>query len=136
MKGITRCQARGYNPHVFMDMRDRHGTVTAINRLLLEGEIQSGFRKLYSMNMLEWTIEAAALRFPDLFKAGSREAAQFRLDQANGRNGMPKGPRGENLIRRRYPRPRASPLPRSRTTRLRALPACRIGSGPWMNWWR
>jgi hypothetical protein len=84
-EGIARCQARGYNPHIFMDMRDRYGTITAINRLLLQGEIQSGFQKLHDMNMLEWTIEAAALRFPDLFKKGIREAAQFRLDQASGR---------------------------------------------------
>ncbi len=79
---IRRAVAKGYHPTVFVGMRERWGTKDAIKRLVASGEIQSGFRRLKDLNMLEWSIEAAVLKFPSHFDKNIREAAQFRLDQA------------------------------------------------------
>jgi hypothetical protein len=72
-----------YYPTVFQGMRARHGTVAAIEKLVLSGEIQSGFKKLKDLGLLDWTIEAAVLRFPGEFHNREvHEAARWRLEQA------------------------------------------------------
>ena len=72
----------GYYPSAFTGMRRRHGTKVAIDRLVRSGDIQSGFKRLESLGLLEWTIEAAVLKFSDEFSRGLREAAEWRLSQA------------------------------------------------------
>ena len=72
----------GYHPSAFIGMRSRHGTVSAIDRLVRSGDIQSGFKRLEALGLLEWTVEEAVLRFPDEFSRGVREAAEWRLSQA------------------------------------------------------
>ena len=74
----------GYHPTVFIGMRARHGTVPAISRLVTSGEIQSGFRRLQQLGLLDWTIEAAVTKFPDEFSREVQEAAEWRLRQAKG----------------------------------------------------
>lgn len=81
-ESIRRSVARGYHPTTFMEMRAKWGTREAIKRLVVSGDIQSGFRRLHDLGLPDWSIEAAALKFPMHFDKGIREAAQFRLEQA------------------------------------------------------
>ena len=74
----------GYHPTVFLGMRSRYGTVGAMDRLMRSGEIQSGFRRLQALGLLEWTVEAGVLRFHDEFSPEVRAAAEWRLSQAGG----------------------------------------------------
>jgi hypothetical protein len=73
------CISRGYHPTVFQVMRQRHGTVMAISKLVESGEIQSGFRRLKELGIPGWSIEAAVVKFPDRFTSSTRECAEFRL---------------------------------------------------------
>jgi hypothetical protein len=80
-ESIRRSQARGYYPTDFADMRERHGTVSAMERLMQSGQIQSGLVRLHTLGMAqEWSVEAGILRFPERFSFAARTAAQFRLD--------------------------------------------------------
>jgi hypothetical protein len=78
-EGIRRSIRGGYNPTIFVGMRARHGTVEAITRLVQSGEIQSGFKRLNELGLLEWSIESAIIKFPHRFSANARECAEFRL---------------------------------------------------------
>ena len=86
-ESVKRSIAKGYSPTAFVGMRQRHGTKEAIKRLVVSGDIQSGFRRMKQLGILDWSIEAAVLKFPEEFDKGLREAAQFRLERATG----PKG---------------------------------------------
>lgn len=68
-----------YHPTIFISMRRRHGTVEAINRLVVSGDVQSGFKRLKELGLLAYSIEAAVVRFPDEFPPTSHECAEFRL---------------------------------------------------------
>jgi hypothetical protein len=82
-ESIWRSRERGYHPTGFIDMRERRGTKGAIERLVISGDIQSGFKRLKELKMLEWTIEAAVLKFPEVFTNREvRAAAEWRLRQA------------------------------------------------------
>lgn len=81
-EGIRLGRKSGYSPTVFEGMRKRHGTLGAINRLVVSGDIQSGFTRMKDLGLLEWTIEAAVMLFPDEFSKEVREAAEWRLSQA------------------------------------------------------
>jgi hypothetical protein len=72
----------GYHPTIFIGMRQRHGTVGAINRLVKSGDIQSGFQKLVELGLTNWTVEMAVTKFPYEFSRDVREAAEWRLNQA------------------------------------------------------
>ena len=74
----------GYHPTAFLEMRSRYGTVGAMDRLMRSGEIQSGFKRLEALGLLEWSVEAGVLRFPDEFSREVRTAAEWRLAQARG----------------------------------------------------
>lgn len=82
-ESIRQSVAKGYRPATFIQMRQRWGTKEAIKRLAVSGEIQSGFVRLKDLELLEWSIEAAVLKFPTHFEKPYREAAEFRLSQAN-----------------------------------------------------
>jgi len=73
-----------YTPTAFIGMRQRYGTVQAISRLVENGDVQSGFKRLSDLGMLAWTIEAAVEKFPEEFSASTRECAAFRLRLARG----------------------------------------------------
>lgn len=81
---IRRSRDYGYHPTTFIGMRQRYGTVTAISRLVISGDIQSGFKKLVALNLREWTIENAVMKFPDEFSLDAHRAAEWRLSQAAG----------------------------------------------------
>ncbi|NEV79800.1 hypothetical protein DYI24_22460 [Rhodopseudomonas sp. BR0C11] len=74
--------SKGYPPTTFQRMRRQYGTVSAIERLVTKGEIQSGFKKLLSLGLKDWSIEAAVLKFPERFSIDARECAEFRLRAA------------------------------------------------------
>jgi len=75
-------------------MRQKQGTIKAIERLVESGEIQTGFKKLQQLNLLDWTIEAAVTKFANEFSRRALECAKWRLQQASqrqeraGRSGM------------------------------------------------
>lgn len=82
-RSIEISKARGYNPTIFIGMRHQHGTIESIERLVQSGDIQSGFKRLQQLNLLEWTIEAAVTKFPGEFGRQARECAEWRLAQVN-----------------------------------------------------
>jgi hypothetical protein len=69
----------GYHPTIFIGMRARHGTVAAITKLVRSGDIQTGFKRLAALGLVDHTIEAAVVRFADEFSRQTRECAEFRL---------------------------------------------------------
>lgn len=71
----------GYHPTAFIGMRQRLGTVKAISQLVAQSDIQSGFRRLKQLGLLDWTIEAAVVKFPDEFSSEELKAAEWRLAQ-------------------------------------------------------
>jgi hypothetical protein len=71
-----------YNPTVFVGMRRQYGTREAIKRLVVNGYLQRSLRRMEQLGILDWSIEAAVLKFPRKFEHGVQEAAKFRLDQA------------------------------------------------------
>lgn len=88
-EGLRRGRALGYRPTVFLDMRERLKTQPAIKQLLKQGDIQSGFKRMVQLGLRDWTIEAAAIKFPSLFAKDIRAAAQWRLEQADKKPSAP-----------------------------------------------
>jgi len=84
-RSIELAKARKYIPTVFIGMRHQYGTLEAIERLVQSGEIQSGFKRLRQLDLLDWTIEAAVTKFPDEFSRNARECAEWRLTQARSK---------------------------------------------------
>lgn len=75
----------GYHPTIFIDMRTRLGTIPAIIKLVESWDIQSGFKRLAMLGLLDHTIETAVLRHPKEFPIRTRECAEFRLGLAKQR---------------------------------------------------
>jgi hypothetical protein len=80
-EGIEHSKVRGYNPTIFIGMRQQHGTIEAIERLVQSGDNQSGFKRLQQLKLFEWTIEAAVTKFPNEFGRHARKCAEWRLAQ-------------------------------------------------------
>lgn len=49
--------------------------------------MQSGFKRLHKLALLEWAIEAFVENFPDEFTKDDLECASFRLLEAGKENG-------------------------------------------------
>jgi hypothetical protein len=81
-ESIKRAKERGYHPTVFQGMRSQYGTIDAIERLVQSGDIQSGFKRLKELGLLEWSIESAVVRFPSEFSRNALQCARWRLEQA------------------------------------------------------
>jgi hypothetical protein len=75
---------KAYYPTAFIGMRQRHGTVDAISRLVVSGDVQSGFSKLQRLGLIDYTIEAAVMKFPSEFSKQAQECAAFRLRMVQG----------------------------------------------------
>lgn len=80
-EAIKKAKAHGYTPTAFMAMRSQLGTVSAIEKLVQSGDVQSGFKRLEQLGLLEWSIEAAVAKFPIEFTRQARECAEWRLKQ-------------------------------------------------------
>lgn len=76
---ISVSATKAYYPTTFIGMRDRYGTVEAISRLVISGDLQSGFTKLQKLGLIDYTIEAAVIKFPGEFPKQAKECAAFRL---------------------------------------------------------
>tara|TARA_R110002096_G_scaffold43994_1_gene118353 strand:+ start:219 stop:533 length:315 start_codon:yes stop_codon:yes gene_type:complete len=79
---IKRGRDKGYTPTVFIGMRQTYGTIPAISKLVQNGDIQSGFKRLHKLGLLNWTIEAAIDKFRTEFTKDDLECAMFRLREA------------------------------------------------------
>jgi hypothetical protein len=75
-----------YRPTVWIGMIERHGAVDAARRLLVSGDVQSGFERLIRGGRQDLTVEHAVLlpRWAALFTDADRDAARWRLRQAGG----------------------------------------------------
>jgi hypothetical protein len=62
-EGIRLSKQSGYHPHVFVRMRQQHGTIRAIEKLVRSGDLQSGFKRMAEIGLLDWSIEEAVVRF-------------------------------------------------------------------------
>jgi len=80
-EGIRLSKERGYNPTTFVGMRHQHGTIDAIERLVQSGELQSGFKRLKQLGLIDWTIESAVIRFATEFSSNAKQCAEWRLKQ-------------------------------------------------------
>ena len=72
-----------YQPTKFQGMRHRYGTLEAVERLVRGGEVQSGSRKLKALGLLDWSIEAAVIKFSSEFTQATRQCAEFRVNVRN-----------------------------------------------------
>ena len=79
---IRRGRAKKYTPTVLINMRRELGTIPAISKLVTNGDIQSGFKRLAAIGLLEWTIEAAVENFPTEFSKSDLACAKYRLGLA------------------------------------------------------
>jgi hypothetical protein len=81
---VDECLTLGYVPSVWMSMmRGPGGAAAAARRLLVSGDIQTGFERLIKMGRQDLTVEHAVLdeHWAPLFKDAHREAARWRLAQ-------------------------------------------------------
>lgn len=82
---VDECRRLKYLPTTWIGMMNGPGgAAAAARRLLVSGDIQSGFERLIRMGRADLTVEYAVLqpRWHDLFEEQHREAAQWRLDRA------------------------------------------------------
>jgi hypothetical protein len=86
---IRLSKERGYNPTIFVGMRHQHGTIDAIERLVQSGDMQSGFKRLKQLDLIDWTIESAVTKFPAEFSLNAKQCAEWRLAQIRPRNKDP-----------------------------------------------
>jgi hypothetical protein len=73
-----------YRPSIWIGMVRQRGAAEAARHLLVNGDIQDGFRRLVDAGREDLTVEWSALhpRWHDIFQAPHREAARWRLRQA------------------------------------------------------
>ena len=84
LKAVAVCKSLGYDPTAWITMTHRYGAAEAARRLLVSGDIQSGFQRLVDIGHPELTIEWSALesRWEPLFQEDVKAAARWRLAQA------------------------------------------------------
>jgi hypothetical protein len=78
---IRLSKERGYNPTIFVGMRHQHGTIDAIERLVQSGDLQSGFKRLKQLGLIDWTNESAVIKFAAEFSHNAKQCAEWRLAQ-------------------------------------------------------
>lgn len=81
---IRRSKERNFDHSIFEGMRTRHGTVAAIKTLVEMGGKLSGIKKLNELGLLDWSVEATVVKFPEEFTPRTLESAkeQLRLERA------------------------------------------------------
>lgn len=75
----------GYRPTRMLDMLERQRADAVACELVVNSDIQKGFREMISRNLRHLTIESIMLEDPFrcLFERKHLEAAQWRLDNAH-----------------------------------------------------
>ncbi len=64
-------------------MIERYGEIEALSRLMVNADLQPGFKVLRDRRKLDKTFEAVVVRFSHLFKHDIVQAAQWRLDHSD-----------------------------------------------------
>lgn len=85
VRAVDECRHLGYVPTAWIGMMNGPGgAAAAARRLLVNGDIQTGFERLIQMGRVDLTVEYAVLqpRWHDLFEDQHPEAASWRLEQA------------------------------------------------------
>ena len=61
-ESIRQSKARGYHPGDFIRMRAADGgrSIQVIERLVQSGEVQSGFRRMKQIGLLEWSLDSSS----------------------------------------------------------------------------
>ena len=91
-EAIRLSKERGYNPSIFVGMRHQFGTIDAIERLVQSGDLQSGFKRLKQLGLIDWTNELAAMsEFGDRVLAIMRNNARNGASRRCGRKTRTKG---------------------------------------------
>lgn len=82
-ESLERSLAKGYRAPIFRNMRENLGTWEAMRRLAEADVLQSGLKELAKLGLLEWSVEAGVLKFPDRFPSPlTRESARFKYERA------------------------------------------------------
>ena len=89
---IDRAKKEGYNSNMFIDMRNMHGTLKAMEKMAAPNDVQNGFVRLELLGLLDLSFEESVLKFPEKFTAKEREIAEWRLEQVRKDFGLPKKP--------------------------------------------
>jgi hypothetical protein len=76
---IRRSKERNFDHSIFEGMRTRHGTVAAIKTLVEMGGKLSGIKKLSELGLLDWSVEATVVKFPEEFTPRTLESAKEQL---------------------------------------------------------
>ena len=74
---------RGYFPTIFLQMLHEHGGVETAKRLLAVKEPQTGFYRLWELDLLHESMEADVIqeKYQPLFTAEEIQEARRRLDE-------------------------------------------------------
>ena len=81
---VSECHSLGYHPSDFEGMLANATAVQVAEKLVVGGEIQSGFKRLAHMGRIDLSVESIMLepQFASLFRSAVLEAARWRLGQA------------------------------------------------------
>jgi len=81
---IDVCHELGYHPTRFTQMLDSLGARATAAKLVVNGDMQTGFKELVGRGRPELTMESIMLqpKFASLFTASELAAARWRLEQA------------------------------------------------------
>ena len=71
----------GHSEAAFNEMLERHGSISAVEKLIVSGDIQAGLRFMIRAGRPDLTVEyvVCEARFRSLFPAAVRAAARWRL---------------------------------------------------------
>ena len=80
---LLECHRIGYHPHDFEGMLANTTAAKLAEKLVISGELQTGFKRLAQMGRLDLSVEAIMLgpEYESLFTSPVRAAARWRLDQ-------------------------------------------------------
>ena len=109
---IERGGKRGFTPKAFIGMRGSYGTVEAIKKLVISREINRALKRLQEIGLLDYSIEAAVLKFPSEFTHEEQEAARWKLEQMGASSVLRK----VDIRNTSNTRTRKAVLPHSRVT--------------------
>lgn len=79
-EGIRRARAVGYHPTTFMSMWANDRSTKPIEKLVISSEPKSGYQRMVTAGLKDWTLESAVVKFPHLFSREAKAYAQARLD--------------------------------------------------------
>ncbi|MFD9900253.1 hypothetical protein [Mesorhizobium sp. NPDC059025] len=84
-EGIRRGAAKGFDPSGFIKLLDTYEMKRAISKLVTGEDIHGDFQRLIELELVDWSVEAAVVKFPTEFSERDIECAKLRLSQ--GRQG-------------------------------------------------